>query len=88
MFELGFKKLIFQLEQNEGCQYDAIFVRDTNGSELHKLCGENQANIEVVFFTFTNQHSFLIFSKSDFQVTSTGNLLTLELKSDSVQVKP
>ena len=61
MFELGFKKLIFQLEQNEGCQYDAIFVRDTNGSELHKLCGENQANIEVFFFTFTNQHSFFDF---------------------------
>jgi hypothetical protein len=55
---------VIDLEQNNACQYDAVTVRDTNGSQLHKLCGENQGNIEV---------------------TSTGHLLTLELKSDSVQ---
>ena len=66
MFELGFKKLIFQLEQNEGCQYDAIFVRDTNGSELHKLCGENQANIEVVFFYFHQPALFFDFLQIGF----------------------
>jgi len=53
-----------QLEQNEACQYDAISVMDTNETQLHKLCGQNQENIEV---------------------TSSGNLLTLEIKSDSVQ---
>ena len=40
---------VFQLEQNNACQYDSVTVRDTNGSQLHKLCGENQGNIEVAF---------------------------------------
>ena len=44
-----FKKFfLFELEQNNACQYDSVTVRDTNGTQLHKLCGENQENIEVV----------------------------------------
>ena len=41
------KKMWLQLEQNEACQYDAITVIDTNETQLHKLCGQNQENIEV-----------------------------------------
>ena len=39
--------MCLQLEQNEACQYDAITVIDTNETQLHKLCGQNQENIEV-----------------------------------------
>ena len=39
--------MCLQLEQNEACQYDAITVIDTNETQLHKLCGLNQENIEV-----------------------------------------
>ena len=39
--------MLLQLEQNEACQYDAITVIDTNETQLHKLCGQNQENIEV-----------------------------------------
>ena len=39
--------MLLQLEQNEACQYDAISVIDTNETQLHKLCGQNQENIEV-----------------------------------------
>ena len=39
--------MCLQLEQNEACQYDAITVMDTNETQLHKLCGQNQENIEV-----------------------------------------
>ena len=36
-----------QMETNDQCRYDYLTVKDSDGVQLHKLCGKNSKNIEV-----------------------------------------
>ena len=70
------------METNDQCRYDYLTVKDSDGVQLHKLCGQNSKNVEV---ELQNMKDFG--QLDNVQVMSSGENITLTFGSDSVQVR-